>query len=46
MTKESSPKTHDEDTYIQETQVAYGGQEVGRRQDAEDVVVIWADSVA
>ena len=30
----------------QETRVAYGGQEVGRRKDAEEVVVIWADSVA
>ena len=26
--------------------VAYGGQEVGWRKGAEEVVVIWADSVA
>ncbi len=30
----------------QETQGAYGGQEVGRRRGAEDAVVIWDDSVA
>ncbi len=28
------------------TVVAYGGPEVGRRKGAEEVVVIWADSVA
>ena len=32
--------------HIQETQEAYGGQEVGRRKGAEDAVVIWDDSVA
>jgi hypothetical protein len=26
-------------------QVAYGGQEDGRRKGAEEVVVIWAESV-
>ena len=31
---------------MKETRVAYGGQEVGRRKGAEEVVVIWADSVA
>jgi hypothetical protein len=41
MTKESSPMMR----HIQETQVGYGGEEVGRRQGEEEVVVIWADSV-
>ena len=33
------------DRCIQETQVTYGGQEVGRRKGTEEVVVIWVDSV-
>jgi hypothetical protein len=35
--------TNDNDTYrkVKETQVRYGGQNDGRRQVAEDVVVIW-----
>ena len=38
--------TNDDETrYIQETQVPYGGQEVGRRKGIEEVVVIWDDSV-
>ncbi len=41
MTKKSSPMMR----HIQETQVAYGGREVGRTQGAEEVVAMWADSV-
>jgi hypothetical protein len=38
--------TDDDGEYIIETQVAYGGQEVGRRKGAEEVAAIWACSVA
>jgi hypothetical protein len=41
MTKESSPMMR----HIQETQVVYSGEEVGKRQGAEEVIVIWTDSV-
>ncbi len=41
MTKESSPMMMTL-RRIQETQVAYDGQEVGRRKGEEDVTVIWA----
>ena len=43
MTKESSPMMMTL-RHIQETQVAYDGQEVGRRKDEEEVIVIWAVS--
>ena len=37
--------TDDDGAYVQETQVPYAGQEVGRRRGTEEVVVIWSDSV-
>ena len=43
MTKESSPMMMTL-RRIQEAQVAYDGQEVGRRKGAEEVIVIWAVS--